>query len=543
MSMEVDYFRMYNLSREPFSSAPDPDFFYQSRQHFGTLQQLENSIRSLAGIHLITGAPGTGKTTLLRHLYRKIIHEKNMDAHLLSARPCENRREFEHQILEVFGHFDTDPFARTLHPDMHFDRLIETIERQDKKVVLLIDDGHLVTAEGLHVLNRLADLEWDGEKKVQIVIFANRQLMDTINLYPEFQAKISQYNVLGPLSFADTRHMISHRLKIAGNTIRQLHLFTYPALVAIYLATGGYPKKIVKLCHRLVLSMSLRKSMKAGWFHARFCARRVLSKGSLFPDVLVTASVSAAVIFFVFMILNSFGDMTITRVEREPGAIAPALIQAYPDRVEPAGIAADPTPEVSNVVEVEPEPLASPPVADSPVIESTPEPVLIMQPAHIMTDTLGEIEVRRGDTLLEMLETVYGHSRSFYGEAAVAANGHLPDIHSLRIGDRIVFPIIPIPINPPEHERFWVRVASFQTLSEAYDFVRAWPRAGADIKMIPMFRDDTGFQVPVVLKKVFADRATAANARENLGSEAAPDFGIIQFSLKDSRFYSDPFFQ
>jgi hypothetical protein len=277
--------------------------------------------------------------------------------------------------------------------------------------------------------------------------------------------------------------------------------------------------------------------MKAGWFHARFCARRVLSKGSMFPDMLMTASVSATVIFFVFMILNSFGDMAITRVERESGAIAPAPVQAIPDRMEPSVIPPDPTPDVPSVAQVETEPVVLVPSDESPVMESAPEP------SRIMADTLGEIDVRRGDTLLEMLEKVYGHSRSFYGEAAVAANGHLPDIHSLRIGDRIVFPIIPIPISPPEHECFWVRIASFQTLSDAYDFVRAWPREGGNIKMIPMFRNDTGFQVPVVLKTVFADRATAEKALGDLGSESSPDFRIIQFSLNDSRFFSDPFFQ
>ncbi|GAB6094412.1 hypothetical protein JCM14469_06640 [Desulfatiferula olefinivorans] len=542
MSMEVDYFRMYNLSREPFSSAPDPDFFYQSRQHFGTLQQLENSIRSLAGIHLITGAPGTGKTTLLRHLYRKIIQEKNMDAHLLSARPCEQSKEFEQQILEVFGRFDTDPFVRTLHPDMRFDRLIETIEKQDKKVVILIDDGHLISAEGLHVLNRLADLERNGEKRVQIVIFANRSLMDTIGRYPDFQAKISQYNVLGPLSFADTRHMISHRLKIAGNTIRQFHLFTYPALVAIYLATGGYPKKIVKLCHRLVLSMSLRKSMKAGWFHVRFCARRVLSKGSMFPDLIVTLSVFAAVIFVVFIILNSFGEMSVTRVARDAGPTAAAVetpvpvappipIETEPQAAADAGLP-EPEPVVASPVTTAPSP------ALEPVVDTAPPSTV-----RTMADTLGEIRVRRGDTLLEMLEIVYGHSRSFYGEAAVSANGHLPDIHSLRIGDSIVFPIIPIPIDPPGHDCFWVRVASFSTLAEAYEFVRSRPDGAAAVKMIPMFREDTGFEVPVVLKRVFTDRTAAETAREALAGQGGGDPQVMQFSLKDSRFFSDPFFQ
>jgi general secretion pathway protein A len=570
MPMESDYFRMFNLTREPFSSSPDPDFLYQSRQHFGTLQQLENAIRNLSGISLTTGAPGTGKTTLMRHLYRKISHEKTRDVHLHNAEFCETVEQFEKQIVSVFGHFDADPFVHTLHHDMHFDRLLETLRDREKKVLILIDDGHLISREGLAVLNRLADLD---DNKVQLMIFANRTIMDNVDQSPEFKSKITQHNMIGPLSFNDTRHMIMHRLRIAGNTFKQNPMFTYPALVAIYLATGGYPKKIVKLCHRLILSMSLRKTMKAGWFQARFCARRVLAKNSFIPDMVFRAAVLVLVVGAVFVILNTFGEMNIRRVIQSAGlpvglsgteSETPLLV--HEERADIPSTAVVPLPSepeeapktpdnrsIADTVNEEPQAVEShvamatdtpgaetePPVIDGEKIGDTEA----MTPVHSLPENLGTVAVKRGDSLLVMLEKVYGHSRSFYREYAVEANHHIPNINSLSIGDKIIFPLIFAKVDEPDGNAHWVRVATFKTLEGAFDFVRAWPGGAPRIKMIPLFREDTGFRVDVILKAVFKDRASTEKAISGLAGYPVRETEDITFLLKDTQFFSDPFFR
>jgi len=86
MDINVDDYKILNLNKDPFSTAPDPEFLYQSRQHFGTLQLLECSIKKEKGINVVLGPPGTGKTTICRQLYRKVSFEKNVLAQVLSAR-------------------------------------------------------------------------------------------------------------------------------------------------------------------------------------------------------------------------------------------------------------------------------------------------------------------------------------------------------------------------------------------------------------------------------------------------------------------------
>ena len=79
----MDYFRILNLTKEPFSNSPDPDLFYQSKQHLGCLQQVELSLRLRRGLNVVIGDVGTGKTTLCRQLIRRFSNDDAIETHLI----------------------------------------------------------------------------------------------------------------------------------------------------------------------------------------------------------------------------------------------------------------------------------------------------------------------------------------------------------------------------------------------------------------------------------------------------------------------------
>ena len=49
----MEYFRLLGLKSEPFSSTPDPRFFYLSDEYRECLQKLEISIRLRRGLNVI----------------------------------------------------------------------------------------------------------------------------------------------------------------------------------------------------------------------------------------------------------------------------------------------------------------------------------------------------------------------------------------------------------------------------------------------------------------------------------------------------------
>src|SRR4029450_1470550 len=62
----LTYEPYYGLNENPFSLSADPRFLYKSRTHAPVFDALRAGIRRREGIIVLTGEPGTGKTTLCR---------------------------------------------------------------------------------------------------------------------------------------------------------------------------------------------------------------------------------------------------------------------------------------------------------------------------------------------------------------------------------------------------------------------------------------------------------------------------------------------
>ena len=506
LTMENNYFQIYNLAREPFSSDPDPEFLYKSRQHFGTLQHIENAIRNRSCINLIIGDTGTGKSMLLAHLHRQMSLDKSdrsKDVVFLTICDNEDEQSLEHMLSKALGHQGSDGKI------LSCEQVMEQIRQREKKLIVLIDDGHKITKGGFEFLFRLADLVKNGENIVQCVIAANRNLLDLLTHMPDFKAEKVHVSELGPLSFKDTRLMISHRLKIAGNTMNQSPFFSAMAYVAIYLFSGGYPKRIVALCRQLVSSLGSRKTMKAGWLHV------VLYSG-LIPPYL--RKIMVLVVALSLFAAGGYGFNTLRKAEKNDNPISQSDVSKQdPEVIAPAS---DVLPQQRPDKE-----------------ELKTDPVILNPP-----ETLGKVIVKPSDSFLIMLEKVYGHSRPRYREAATRANPQIRDINHLKVGDRVDFPPIVAKVSIKNPNASWIRVAGFSTLPESMEFVRTWPSDAPRIKIIPFFRKDSGLNFNIVIKEAYMDRASFKKAFDNLPFEIAPDKERVQFPMNDVVYYSDPFF-
>src|SRR5215471_16717445 len=70
------YEAYYGLREKPFSILPDPDLIYWGQHHRLAFAMLEFGVMNSAGFTVITGEIGSGKTTLVRYLLRRL------DSHL-----------------------------------------------------------------------------------------------------------------------------------------------------------------------------------------------------------------------------------------------------------------------------------------------------------------------------------------------------------------------------------------------------------------------------------------------------------------------------
>src|SRR6188768_814057 len=66
----------YGLSGRPFQLTPDPRFWFDTATHRKAMAYLGYGLSQGEGFVVITGDPGSGKTTLMGHLLEQIDRER-----------------------------------------------------------------------------------------------------------------------------------------------------------------------------------------------------------------------------------------------------------------------------------------------------------------------------------------------------------------------------------------------------------------------------------------------------------------------------------
>jgi len=243
----MSYFKVLGLEREPFSTSPDPEFFYRSASHDTALKRLEISIRLRRGLNLILGDVGTGKTTLSRALLQTFKDEGDFIFHMILDPHYKSEFQFLLSLVRMFGIMPA--FKSTLDFKEALEKyLFQKGIDENKTIVLLIDEGQKMTPENLEVLRMLLNYETNEFKLLQLVIMAQVELLPRIRRIRNFVDRIALKYTINPLDENETKEMIVFRLKQAGYD-HQNHLFTDEAVQSIYQHTQGYPRRISMLCH------------------------------------------------------------------------------------------------------------------------------------------------------------------------------------------------------------------------------------------------------------------------------------------------------
>lgn len=243
----MSYYTILGLDKEPFSTSPDPLFFYRSLAHDAALKRLEIAIRLRRGLSLIMGDVGTGKTTLSRALLQAFDNDDGFIFHIILDPNYKSEFQFLTNLVKTFG---IEPvFKSTLDYKEAIERyLFKKGVEENKTVVLLVDEGQKLGLDHLEILRILLNYETNEYKLLQLVILAQVELLPKVRRVKNFMDRIALKYMLNPLDEKETRGMIEFRLEQAGY-MREMPLFTDEAIKLIYEYSQGYPRKIAIFCH------------------------------------------------------------------------------------------------------------------------------------------------------------------------------------------------------------------------------------------------------------------------------------------------------
>ena len=243
------YKEFFGLDDFPFTLTPDPRFIVFTPSYNEVLASLYYGLENAKGLIVLTGEVGTGKTTALRWILRRL------DSSVLAAyvfNPRLSVEEFYHHVTQMLGIKDWTNKSELLNT---MGKVLEERHRRGLRTVIIIDEAHELSDYVLEEIRLLLNFESDNAKHLQIVLTGQQELRDKLN-----QANLRQLkqrvalrcNMHSFPNVDEVERYITERLLIAGSD--QPKIFTADAIDYIYRCSEGIPRNINNLCDNAMLT-------------------------------------------------------------------------------------------------------------------------------------------------------------------------------------------------------------------------------------------------------------------------------------------------
>ena len=243
------YKDFFGLTRYPFSLTPDPQFLVATYGYNELLAGLFYGIQMAKGLIVLTGEVGTGKTTALRWVI------KRLDARVLAAyivNPHLSIEEFYHHLAESLNITEWSNKTSLL---LQMRKLCEDRHKRGLRTILIVDEAHELPDELLEEIRLLLNFESDSAKYLQIILAGQPELLDKLrqrNLRQLKQRVALNCKIKLLPSPAEVEHYIAKRLKIAG--LAEQSIFSRPAIDYIFQCSGGIPRQINNICDNAMIA-------------------------------------------------------------------------------------------------------------------------------------------------------------------------------------------------------------------------------------------------------------------------------------------------
>ena len=278
------YKSVYKLEGHPFRLTPDCRFSFGHQTYNDAKSYLKYAISEGEGIVAITGAPGTGKTTLIASLISEldlaqvqvgVVTNVQMDSnHLIDM------------VADAFSlRIDRSEKDRSENVNVMnaFKQFLIHQNETGRRVILIVDEAQGLTAELLEELRLFSNLQHNAQLLMQIFLVGQEPLMDIIRSpgMEQLHQRLIAAAQLKPLDLEQTIDYIVHRLSCVG--WKNDPVLTDEVCSLIHKFSDGVPRLINLISHRLFLHVGLKGKYELRGSDVLFVIVELHKEGLLTP--------------------------------------------------------------------------------------------------------------------------------------------------------------------------------------------------------------------------------------------------------------------
>ena len=240
--MTIDRLRAHwGFSRMPFAKDLAPSMLHAHRSHAEAVARLGWCIDERV-VGVVTGEVGAGKTVAVRAALAGLDQSRHTVVYL--GDPTVGVRGLYSTIVTTLG--AVPRFHRSSLIPQAADALATEEHERGRRVVVVLDEAHLLDAEQLEGIRLLTNADMDSHAPFACLLVGQPTLRRRIRLgaFAALDQRIAlRYSMTG-MEAPETADYVGHHLRLAG---RSDTLFSDDALTLIHQVSRGVPRAVNNL--------------------------------------------------------------------------------------------------------------------------------------------------------------------------------------------------------------------------------------------------------------------------------------------------------
>lgn len=258
MTAHTSYQQYFGLTAELFAADLPPEKLFQG-EGFKEVAARFAHVLEHRGIFLLTGAPGAGKTSVLRYLLSTLSPKAHYPLYLPLS--TVSTPEFYRQLNRALGgeehYFKADTY-RSIQA-----QVLSFATTKNLLPVIVLDEAHLLQEQNFRELQLILNFRMDTLMPLVLVLAGQPALAKRLLGYDleSFHQRIALKSLLVPLGDDEVLAFIRHHLRLCGTSDK---ILTPEALRMVVQLSHGLPRVIGQLIRKALMSCAQRSEKTVG---------------------------------------------------------------------------------------------------------------------------------------------------------------------------------------------------------------------------------------------------------------------------------------